>query len=165
MPFGLSWFPSKEDKKYIVVRVADPKLKNKSISKYISLAGVKKHDDLVKLVNSLVEYRDRLGSALWDDWPDVVRPRTRAFIKDLPKGVSCFVISSKSKSGYKFYISVTSYWQDYSKPKNKKGQYKQAKKTFTLPIDSPLVTIREKIAEAKSYREAALKENPKPNRA
>lgn len=160
LPFGLSWFPSKDDRRYIVVRVADPFNRSKPITNYkkIPIKG-----DLEWFVSECVSYRDSLGYKLWDDWPDVSRPRKQKVLDNLPKGVSC-LLSSCSASNSNGYILITSYWQDYSKPKNKKGQYRQSKKTYRVPLGSPDWYINEKVKEAKDYRESQLKANPKPQK-
>lgn len=158
LPFGLSWFPSKHDRKYIVVRVADPLNRSKTITNYKRIpAGC----DLDLFVADLVAYRDKLGSSLWDDWPDVARPRKEELVSGLPKGVSCSLIRNK---GGDAFISVTAYWQDYSKPKNKNGQFRQSKKTYRLPLGSPESVIYKTVQMAKEYREERLRVNPKPSR-
>lgn len=162
LPFGLSWFPSKDDKKYIVVRIADPFRRSKTITNYKKIPT---DCDLNEFINELTAYRDELGRELWEDWPDVARPRKAGVLSSLPKGVSCsFVHSTIKNKKEKVYIFVTAYWQDYKKPKNKKGQFRQSKKTYRLPVDSPEWLIQKTVREAKEYRENQLKANPKPPR-
>lgn len=160
LPFGLSWFPSKDEKKYIVIRVADPRCSTKPITKYYKLAEINSEMEALALIEKLISIRDDIGSRLWDDWPDVARERKSGFISDIPKGVSCIICNNENSSK----IRVTCYWQDYNRPKNRNGQYPQSKKTYILPIESSERKIRKVISKAKEYREWQLKLHPKPPR-
>jgi len=165
LPRGMSWHPDNSHPERIVARVANPDQPGSNITQYRTIKGLARQD-IVAAIDQLQAWRIELGSQLWTDWPNT---RTRAsktpYADQLPEGVTCYYMRKTTRGRAVFRLFVAAYWQDYSLPRNNKGNYRQKNRIWTL---APTASYREvvfTISLAWQYRNLQLRKHPRPCRS